>query len=222
VVQCTVDAEVSFALPAATLYMYICIVTTPLRYELAKAEQRRKDDEEARRRGSLANTGRRVSAIGMLGLGLRSLQQSTTRAIEIASRSRSRLRSFRLLAKKALWKQRKQALSRRNSMWWGIEAHLRVANNRAFFEDMNKIQEFEKSPLFQREDYLQKFVSKIPARAIFPVARGQHSAADDVDGIIGDGAEESSLPPFMIHPHSSFKSAWDVLTLLLLVCEPKS
>ena len=107
-------------------------------------------------------------------------------------------------------------------MWWSIEAHLRVANNRAFFEDMNKIQEFEKSPLFQREDYLQKFVSKIPARAIFPVARGQHSAADDVDGGIGDGAEDSSLPPLMIHPHSSFKSAWDILTLLLLVCERKS
>ena len=156
--------------------------------------------------------------MGMLGLGLRSLQRSTTRAIEIASRSRSRLQSFRLLAKKALWKQRKQALSQRNSMWWSIEAHLRVANNRAFFEDMNKVQELEKSPLFHREDYLRQFVSKIPTRAIFPVARGQHSAADHVDGGIDDGAEASSFPPFMIHPHSSFKSSWDILTLLLLVC----
>lgn len=85
-----------------------------------------------------------------------------------------RLRSFRLLAKKALWKHRKVALAQRNSIWWCVETHCRVENTRSFFENINAAQSAEGIPAINPEARLRKLVAAVPSHAIFPATQANH------------------------------------------------
>jgi hypothetical protein len=182
------------------------------KFELVKAE-------EAKRRNPLPGNQRRMSALGMIALGLQSMHQPAAGSLQI-----SRLRKFRLFAKKALWKHRKEELSQRTSLWWCIETHRRVIKCRQFFEGINKGQAFERARLFDPENHLHALISSLPMHAICPSAQDNRAASDDVaagtnDGPAGgsDDADKTLMPPFMIHPHSPFRSSWDVCLLVLLL-----
>ena len=183
------------------------------KFDLVKAE-------EAKMRGSVGPVNqRRMSAMGMLALGLHSMHQ-----LDATSLQSSRLRKFRLFAKKALWKHRKEVLSQRSSLWWCIETHRRVATCREFFDGINKVQAPEGARLFDPENQLHALISSLPMHAICPPAQGVRMAADDVAspddaGAPGasQGADPTQMPLFMIHPHSSFRSGWDIFLLIVLL-----
>ena len=88
--------------------------------------------------------------------------------VNVQQAAQSRLRSFRLLAKKALWKHRKAALAQRNSIWWCVETHCRVENTRSFFENINNAQNVEGVPAINPDARLKKLVASVPSHAIFP------------------------------------------------------
>ena len=148
-------------------------------------------------------------------------------AEDVERKKLARLRKLRLLAKKALWHYRKCCLAQRNSIWWSLETEKRVQNCLDFFESINKSRAVEELPPIDASGFVAKLAGSVPRNAVFPIAAGC-SAETRALGIkvtssqSGDASgpcrtDDIPLPRFMMHPHSSFRSAWDILTLFLLL-----
>lgn len=164
---------------------------------------------------------RRASVIEALAFGL----YNAVSAVDLVTNTNtngSASRKFRLLAKKALWTTRKDALVKRSSLWWGIESHLRVERCRQSFEGINKSrQEFENLPPLEYETYLKKLFAAIPIDQIFPTAGTIRAPAEDdiAPALTSSHHSASAQPtyPWIILPNSSFRTAWDTLTLFFLL-----
>jgi hypothetical protein len=164
---------------------------------------------------------RRASVIEALAFGL----YNAASAVDLVTNTNtngSALRKFRLLAKKALWTTRKDALVKRSSLWWGIESHLRVEKCRKLFEGINKSrQEYENLPPLEYEMYLNKLFAAIPIDQIFPTAGTIRAPAEDdiAPALTSSHHSAGAQPtyPWIILPNSSFRTAWDTLTLFFLL-----
>jgi hypothetical protein len=134
---------------------------------------------------------------------------------------------LRLLAKKALWHDRKCCLAQRNSIWWSLETEKRVQNCVDFFASINQSRVIENLPPIDSSGFVSKLASSVPRNSVFPIAGGcsAEARALDIKATSSQSSDASSpcqtddnpLPRFMLHPHSSFRSAWDILALFLLL-----
>ena len=160
---------------------------------------------------------RRSSVIEALAMGI----FNAVSVVDIGTNTNTKgsaLRKFRLLAKKALWTTRKDALVKRSSLWWGIESHLRLERCRESFEGINKSRrEYENLPALEYDAFLNRLFASIPSEQKFPTAGTIRAPAEDNDASSHHSDAAYPAHPWIILPNSSFRTAWDTLTLFFLL-----
>jgi hypothetical protein len=113
---------------------------------------------------------------------------------------------------------RKDALVKRSSLWWGIESHLRLERCRESFEGINKSRrEYENLPALEYDAFLNRVFAAIPGEQMFPTAGTIRAPAEDNDASSHHSDAAHTAHPWIILPNSSFRTAWDTLTLFFLL-----